>query len=790
MSYALPPLPRGRRFRARRRSPRRHRRRGHPQDQARRRGHAGEPLVRQLLRHLSRRRRDRDARRQAGGLRPRSQGGRVPAAVPRLEPRQPRRAAHPRRLRGGRRRRQDGRGRGDRGGRVPRGRQQHSRLLDDRRHGLPRCARDPELLELRPQLRPPGPHVRSGGLLQRGRAPVHGVGLVRPVLAAVRPRVVQGRRRRDPGRRDAPRDAEPGDAVRLGVAGPALRLDRHHLPASRPRRELGLLRRRRHDSRLPGWLNDVRAAASERPAPRVLEPAAELRHCPRRRRAHQHPGRLALPPAGPGGNAAPGVLGDPQRCRQRPSGRLAGRRPGLRHHAHQRGHVRPGLGLDRDLPDLGRLGRLLRPRRSAQGRRIGLRPAVPRLADQPVRAQGRDRPPDTELRCLSQVHRGRLSWWSAARPGHRRPPRPAPRRPRERQAARRPAARVRLQPAAPAAADPGYGYQRLASRWLRANLVLWECRQVARRPAIVLLLAALALSTAPAVAQDDEQPCPPNSLTYAPTQSDLLISAIPFGEGPTAIALPVTEEEARNVRSGSFVVTVTGPDGTHELTSTATSVEFSPAVEGSYSATARYQVLTCSDPARYADATAGPRVFSIAKPVVKKNTTLPEDSGQAFPIAKLPGVAGRLGILVPRRLPSGVRHAVVARERRFTGGPPGTPQPRGVFLAFDGSSSRSAPPQIFVFKGRSAAFIRGVALAHDKGYKLQGGSVHVGHFRAGRFSGSLIMVSSGPGGSGYDEWIWHAQGATYHMTLLVRNGHVLVLGVSAKQIVASFAERA
>ena len=86
---------------------------------------------------------------------------------------------------------------------------------------------------------------------------------------------------------------------------------------------------------------------------------------------------------------------------------------------------------------------------------------------------------------------------------------------------------------------------------------------MARRPAIVLLLAALALSTAPAMAQDDEQPCPPNSLTYAPTQSDLLIRAIPFGEGPTAIALPVTEEEARNVRSGSFVVTVTGPDGTH-----------------------------------------------------------------------------------------------------------------------------------------------------------------------------------------------------------------------------------
>src|SRR3954454_11777675 len=186
---------------------------------------------------------------------------------------------------------------------------------------------------------------------------------------------------------------------------------------------------------------------------------------------------------------------------------------------------------------------------------------------------------------------------------------------------------------------------------------------MARRQVILLLLGALALCAAPAVAQDDEQPCPPNSLTYAPTQSALLISAIPFGEGPTAIALAATEYEARNVRSGSFVVTVTGPDGTHELTSTATSVEFSPAVEGAYSATARYQVLTCSDPARYADATAGPRGFSIAKPVVKKNTTLPEDSGQAFSIAKLPGVAGRLGILVPPRLPSRVTHPVLASAR-------------------------------------------------------------------------------------------------------------------------------
>lgn len=311
---------------------------------------------------------------------------------------------------------------------------------------------------------------------------------------------------------------------------------------------------------------------------------------------------------------------------------------------------------------------------------------------------------------------------------------------------------------------------------------------MARRPAFMLVLMALALGVAPAAAQDDGQPCPPNYVTYAPTHADLLARAIPFGEGPTQIALAATEAEARNVRPGSFAVTVTGPDGAHELTSTGTSVDFTAAVEGAYTASARYQVLTCSDPARYADATAGPRGFSIMKFVVTKNTTLPEDSGQPFSISKLAGVARRLGILVPRRLPTGVRHAMVARERRLTGGPPGSPQPRGVFLVFDGGSSRSFPPQIFVFKGRSVGFIRRLALAHDNGYKHQGGSVRVSRFRAGRFSGSLIVVSSGPGGgTGYDEWIWGAHGAAYLMTIPTKGERPILRGVSARQIVASFA---
>ena len=51
----------------------------------------------------------------------------------------------------------------------------------------------------------------------------------------------------------------------------------------------------------------------------------------------------------------------------------------------QRGDEEPRLGLDRDLPRLGRLGRLLRPRRAADGRRERLRAAGAGHRHQPLR---------------------------------------------------------------------------------------------------------------------------------------------------------------------------------------------------------------------------------------------------------------------------------------------------------------------------------------------------------------------------------------------------------------------
>ena len=89
----------------------------------------------------------------------------------------------------------------------------------------------------------------------------------------------------------------------------------------------------------------------------------------------------------------------------------------------QRDHAQPRLELDRDLPRLGRLGRLLRPREAAGRRRERLRDARARARDQPVREARLRRPPGPELRRLPQVHRGRLPARAAARPDDGRPAR-------------------------------------------------------------------------------------------------------------------------------------------------------------------------------------------------------------------------------------------------------------------------------------------------------------------------------------------------------------------------------
>src|SRR5439155_11464839 len=75
------------------------------------------------------------------------------------------------------------------------------------RDGLPRLARDPELLGVRAALRAPGPHVPAGHLLEPAAAPVHGLGVVGALPQAQRPDELR-ERDREPARAAA-RAAEP-----------------------------------------------------------------------------------------------------------------------------------------------------------------------------------------------------------------------------------------------------------------------------------------------------------------------------------------------------------------------------------------------------------------------------------------------------------------------------------------------------------------------------------------------------------------------------------------------------
>ena len=79
-------------------------------------------------------------------------------------------------------------------------------------------------------------------------------------------------------------------------------------------------------------------------------------------------------------------LGPPRRTEHDPH------RDGVRHPAGERRDAGSGLGLHRDLPDVGRLGRVLRPRGAQALRRDGLRAARARARDQPVGQAGVHRP--------------------------------------------------------------------------------------------------------------------------------------------------------------------------------------------------------------------------------------------------------------------------------------------------------------------------------------------------------------------------------------------------------------
>ena len=143
----------------------------------------------------------------------------------------------------------------------------HSRHQGAGRDGLPRLARDPELLGVRRPFRPPGPHVRAGRVVEPARAPLHGVGLVRQVHRAQRSLDLHERSR-----------AAHLAAPRAGAYA-HLRMDRSHVPAARAASLLALLRRGWHADRLPPQGRPVQSGLGQASVHAlVLEPAAQLRH--------------------------------------------------------------------------------------------------------------------------------------------------------------------------------------------------------------------------------------------------------------------------------------------------------------------------------------------------------------------------------------------------------------------------------------------------------------------------------------------------------------------------------
>jgi hypothetical protein len=199
----------------------------------------------------------------------------------------------------------------------------------------------------------------------------------------------------DRGGFGVPGGADPGAAGGAarrrwrGTAARRLLVDGPDLPAAQGQRRVGLLRAARGPAGLRRQpRRDRRRMRAGRPgrADAVdLEPAAVVHRRQDRRAARQRaePGELLS--RGRARDTAGGVVDRPLPAGQRPSAGEPGYRPGVRDEPDQHDHARPGLGLDGDLPGLGRLGRVLRQRGPAAGglRRVRATGAV--AGDQPVR---------------------------------------------------------------------------------------------------------------------------------------------------------------------------------------------------------------------------------------------------------------------------------------------------------------------------------------------------------------------------------------------------------------------
>ena len=433
----------------------RHLARGHPQDPARGDRDAGEPLLRLLLRNLPGGGRDAPAPGQFTVCSPDPRSGLLPLPYHDHSQPQHRRAARAPRRGPGRQRRQDGRLR-PRGQARPDARLPASaRTLPlcslgaraSGRHGLPRPARDPELLGLRAPLRPAGPHVPAGHLLEPAGPPVHGLRVVGALLYGAPTRRAASTRSRTRSRRRTRRRTRPasGRTTRgptsrtccTGITSPGATTSSPGTSRTARRRRWSAprsssVRRRRGSGTRCPWFDTVKARP---PAPRRV-PISHFFRAARR-------GRLP---------AVSWVTPNNHVSEHPPSLVTAGQ-----------AYVTSVINAVMRSPDWrstaiflawddwgGFYDHVAPPQR----RRERLRPARAGARDLAVRAPRAVDHQMAELRRLREVHRGRLP---GRRRGSTRRPTAGPirgRRARGAAAARRPGARLRLPPEAAPASDP------------------------------------------------------------------------------------------------------------------------------------------------------------------------------------------------------------------------------------------------------------------------------------------------------------------------------------------------
>ena len=220
------------------------------------------------------------------------------------------------------------------------------------------------------QLRAAGPHVRAERVVEPARAPVHGVGVVGARARSRDDPIELPTRRIPPHLTTKPRPTvERPDPIYAWTDLTYL-LHKHHVSWRYYVVE-------RHRARLRG-----RRVVTAPPVRRTRRRPRSGTRCPYfdtvrdERPARQHPvGRPTSSRSRADGHAARGVWVVPPAAVSEHPPALGQRRPGLRHSLVNAVMQRPRLGLHRDLPRLGRLGRLLRPRRAAHGRRERLRAA-------------------------------------------------------------------------------------------------------------------------------------------------------------------------------------------------------------------------------------------------------------------------------------------------------------------------------------------------------------------------------------------------------------------------------